>query len=282
MNLPPDFQFSQVSLQDFVNCQRRFLLRHVQRLSWPALETESTLEHERFMQQGAAFHRLAQQFLLGIPPSRLASMIHDPDLQGWWDNFMPIATGLTESAGTAGWRLLPELSLSIPMRDSRLVAKFDLLAIDPDHKILIYDWKTSRNKPRRQWLETRLQTRVYPYLLVRAGASFNQGQPIEPDQIEMIYWFAAHPEQNERFSYDANAHQASEAYLNHLVDTICSLEEIDFHLTEDKKQCAFCIYRSLCNRGISAGRDPELQDEYPAEGEGDIVIDFDQIAEIEY
>jgi hypothetical protein len=36
----------------------------------------------------------------------------------------------------------------------------------------------------------------------------------------MIYWFAAHLEQVERFSYDANAtYQADEAYLTSLVDT---------------------------------------------------------------
>jgi len=282
MNLPTDFQFSQASLQDFVDCRRRFLLRHIQRLSWPALETEPALEQERYLQQGAAFHRLAQQFILGIPADRLASMIHDPDLETWWDNFMQIAPGLKDSQDTAGWRLYPEISLSSPMRDSRLVAKFDLLAITPDHKMLIYDWKTSRSKAKRQWLEARLQTRVYPYMLVRAGGVFNQGEPVQPAQVEMLYWFASHPEQTERFSYDATAHQADEAYLTSLVDTIRNLEENDFHLTGDEKRCAFCIYRSLCNRGISAGRTLELDDEYTAESEIAIEIDFDQIAEIEY
>ena len=281
MNLPTDFQFSQASLQDFVDCRRRFLLRHIQRLSWPALETEPALEQERYLQQGAAFHRLAQQFLLGIPASRLESMIHSADLQSWWDHFMQIAPGLKDSA-EAGWRLYPELSLSIPLRDSRLVAKFDLLAVTPERKMLIYDWKTSRNKPRRQWLERRLQTRVYPYLLGGGGTSLNQGQPVQPGQVEMVYWFASHPDLEERFTYNASAYQADEAYLSSLVDTIRALEEDDFHLTLDEKRCAFCVYRSLCNRGISAGWAAEQDEDYHVESETALEIDFDQIAEIEY
>ena len=41
MNLPPDFHFSQASLRDFLACPRRFLLRHIQRLAWPAIEYAS-------------------------------------------------------------------------------------------------------------------------------------------------------------------------------------------------------------------------------------------------
>jgi hypothetical protein len=281
MNLPTDFQFSQASLQDFNDCRRRFLLRHIQRLSWPALETEPALEQERFLQQGAAFHRLAQQLLLGIPASRLESMIHDADLQGWWNHFLQIAPGLKDSA-EAGWRLYPEISLSIPLRETRLVAKFDLLVVTPENKMLIYDWKTSRKKPRRQWLEKRLQTRVYPYVLGSGGASLNQGQPVQPGQVEMVYWFASHPGQEERFVYDTNTRQADEAYLTGLMDTISALKEDDFHLTMDEKRCAFCAYRSLCNRGISAGLAAEQDEDYQAEGESALEIDFDQIAEIEY
>lgn len=282
MNLPPDFQFSQHSLQDFVDCRRRFLLRHVQRLAWPALESEPALEHERYLQQGTNFHRLAQQFLLGIPADRLANTIHDSVLEAWWDNFMQVAPGLRDLETASGWKLYPEVGLSVPIHDSRLVAKFDLLVIAPDNRMLIYDWKTSRNKPKRQWLEGRLQTRVYPYVLVHAGASLNQGQPVQPEQVEMIYWFAAHPGEIERFTYDPNAHQASEAYLTSLLDTILALKEDEFHLTTDTKRCTYCVYRSLCNRGISAGGAAGFDDEYLPESENTIALDFDQIAEIEY
>ena len=65
--LPEDFQFSQRSLQDYTDCQRRFQLRYLEQLAWPAVESEPLSDHERQMQAGAAFHRLVQRFLVGIP-----------------------------------------------------------------------------------------------------------------------------------------------------------------------------------------------------------------------
>ena len=45
--LPPGFQFSQRSLQDYVDCRRRFELRYLQNLAWPAVEAEPHLEQEK-------------------------------------------------------------------------------------------------------------------------------------------------------------------------------------------------------------------------------------------
>jgi hypothetical protein len=45
--LPLDFQFSQGSLQDYVDCRRRFQLRYLDQLAWPAVEAEPLLEHEQ-------------------------------------------------------------------------------------------------------------------------------------------------------------------------------------------------------------------------------------------
>ncbi len=59
--LPDDFQFSQASLNDFAQCRRRFQLRYLQKVNWPALETEPALENEQRMQRGARFHRMVRQ-----------------------------------------------------------------------------------------------------------------------------------------------------------------------------------------------------------------------------
>ena len=40
--LPPDFHFSQRSLQDYVDCRRRFQLRYLQHLAWPAVEAKAS------------------------------------------------------------------------------------------------------------------------------------------------------------------------------------------------------------------------------------------------
>src|SRR5215213_6046604 len=75
MNTQP-FQLttlSQSSLQDYMDCARRFKLRYLDRLSYPAVETEPTLENEKHQQEGEYFHRLVQQHLIGIPAERIAS-----------------------------------------------------------------------------------------------------------------------------------------------------------------------------------------------------------------
>ncbi len=287
MNLPEGFVFSQGSLQDFVDCRRRFQLRYLKRLAWPALETEPALEAERYLQQGALFHRMVQQHLLGVPAERLSQAVAGEDLGRWWSNYLEFHRDLT---GSRSLRLsgpsYPEVSLSAALGAYRLEAKYDLVLIQTERSersdagALIYDWKTSRRRPERRWLAKRLQTRLYPYLLSRAGAPLNGGQALQPERIEMVYWFADHPSQPERFVYGDQAFQEDEAYLNELIGTILRLDENDFPLTTDLRRCAYCAYRSLCERGVRAGDldqiEADLGEELPVE------LDFEQIAEIEF
>lgn len=281
MNLPQDFQFNQANLQDFSDCRRRFLLRHLKRLAWPAIETDPILEHERYLQQGAAFHRLAQQYLLGLPLQVLSNLVNEPTLERWWSNFTAFAAEKKEGQKSLGWKLYPEMSLSAPLAGSRILAKYDLVVVSPQGTLSIYDWKTTRFRPRREWLETRLQTRVYPYLLKRGGVHLNGGKPIQPEQIEMIYWFSEYPEQSERFTYNSAAFQADEKYLTVLLETIQRLQQEEFYLTSDEKRCRFCIYRSLCNRGVAAGTFEDLDLEIEDRSQ-EVLVDFEQIAEIEF
>jgi hypothetical protein len=70
--------------------------------------------------------------------------------------------------------------------------------------------------------------------------------------------------------------------LTRLVGEIARLPADQFSLTPYTERCAFCVYRSLCERGERAG---SLEDELEAQqGElpGDLQFDFDQIAEIEF
>jgi len=288
MTLPTDFQFSQGSLQDYVDCPRRFQLRYIQRLAWPAVEVEPALENERHLQQGAAFHRLVHQHMLGLSPERLSSTITGEDLSRWWHNYLESAP-----ADLAELRY-PEVVLSAPVGGHRLVAKYDLIALTGSsglgrrpspiegQRAVILEWKTSRKRPRRRWLAERLQTRVYPYLLVRAGSHLNEGRPFQPEQVEMVYWFANFPEDPERFPYDAAQYDAGGKYLASLIEEIKGLGNEDFALTTQERRCRYCPYRSLCQRGVRAGPFDETEDELEWGDDFDIALDFEQIAEIEY
>ena len=276
MTLPTDFQFSQGSLQDYVDCPRRFQLRYLLRLAWPAVEAEPALENERHLQQGAAFHRLAHQHVLGLSPERLSNMAADQDLNRWRRNYLNSAP-----ADLAELRY-PEIVLSAPVRSHRLVAKYDLITVGPGQRAVILDWKTSRKRPRRRWLAERLQTKVYPYLLVRAGSHLNEGKPFQPEQVEMVYWFANFPEDPESFPYDAAQYDADSDYLASFVEEIKSLGDDDLPLTTQEWRCRYCSYRSLCRRGVRAGLFDEVESEPEVGDDFEIALDFEQIAEIEY
>lgn len=281
--LPSDFQFSQASLQDYVDCPRRFQLRYVLQLKWPAIEVQPALENERHMQQGAAFHQLVQRHVLGLQAEVLTRTTHETDLRRWWHNYLE--HGLDDLPDAR----YPEVVLSAPLASYRLIARYDLVAVGPERGVIV-DWKTNRKRPRRQALARRLQTRVYPFLLIEAGAHLNDGRPFAPEQVEMIYWFADHPHQPARFPYDAAQCQADRDDLTALIEDIAARGEEDYPLTDDARRCKFCPYRSLCQRGVEPGSLDEAQDEAADLVEGDrqteigidFDLDFDQIAEIEF
>ena len=72
---------SQSSLQDYYDCPRRFELRYLQRLAYPAIETEPALENEKHQKEGEYFHRLVQQHLIGIPAEQINKLANTENLQ---------------------------------------------------------------------------------------------------------------------------------------------------------------------------------------------------------
>ncbi len=291
MKLPSDFQFSQASLQAFVDCPQHFYLRYVQGLVWPAVEAEPVEVHERRMELGQHFHRMVHQHLVGVDAARIAQMANEPELEQWWRNYQSYqpATALLPQGdeNAAARKTFPEVTLSAALAGYRLLAKYDLITIRAGKQAVIFDWKTSRHRPRRETLAATLQTRVYRYLLVRAGGYLNGNVAVQPDQVEMIYWFAEFPESPERFPYDDAQYQADEAFLEGLIQRIETLPAADVQLTDDVRACRYCPYRSYCDRGQRAGELDERMEQIEiitSEVKTEALLDFDfeQIAEIEF
>ncbi len=269
LSLPSGFAFSQSSLQDYSDCPRRFQLRYIEQLQWPAVETEPVLENERRQQEGQFFHRMVQQHLIGLPAEKLSRLANTPNLSRWWENWQDFRS--LQDFGS----LYPESTLAAPVGAYRLLAKYDLVAVKPGERALIYDWKTTHKRPRDEWMAARLQTRVYRAMLAQAGAYLNGGNPFLPEQVEMIYWYADYPSEPARFPYNAAQHKRDWDGLTGLINEIGNHRH--FPLTEDEKKCAYCPYRSYCNRGEKAGMTDEMEAEL-TEPE----INFEQVAEIEF
>lgn len=279
MNLRNDFQFSQSSLQDFETCARRFELRYLDKLRWPAIEAEPVQEAERLARLGTDFHRLVQQHLVGLDVDTLTATLEDSetDLQGWWQNYLNHQPAALDEAQS-----YPELTLSTPLQGYRLLARFDVLTVQTNGTFLIIDWKTSHKKPPRKALGQRVQSRIYPYVLATAGAAFNNGQPIEPKAIKMLYWYPQFPDEPEVFNYNRKKLKQDEQFLSELIERVKdAAQQGSFPLVDKQKPCTYCVYRSLCDRGREAGPLAALAEE--AGEEFDVLaLEWDQIAEIQF
>jgi len=278
MTLPAEFSFNQSSLQDYLDCQRRFELRYLLRLSWPAVEIEPALENERFIRRGSTFHRLVHQHLIGIPEARLAPYADEPELSQWWQAYLKQAGKLLGDCLSK----YPETMLTTELAGQILVAKFNMLSLQEDGTLRIIDWKTSRFPPQRRHLAERMQTHIYPFVLVRAGASL-LGREIQPVQVQMVYWYTSQPEQPLIFAYDQAQYARDEQLLSSLISGIASQANGEFPLTSYEERCRLCTYRSLCQRGVQAGEIEEFSGDSEPGTTGLLDdLDFDQIGEIEY
>ena len=276
-------QLSASSLQDFADCPRRFQLRYVLGVHWPLPVAEPVAVWETRQQMAQDFHRLAQQYLLGIPHAALDSSIDEPDVRRWWQAFKDYAVELRDA------RVLPEIGLSISFLGHRLYARYDALAIygvtegdekdasRPDKgrsRYVILDWKTYRRRPPRSWLANRQQTSVYPLVLVQSSQLFEPSTPAEPEDIELRYWLAEDPKRPESFAYSADQYVIDLERLTGLVTEInrllCPARKLapdgTWPLTVDLQSCRFCSYRSLCDRGGRAG---DVEDD-TGSGESDL------------
>jgi hypothetical protein len=276
MALKPEFQFHQGNLQDYVECNRRFELRYIERRRWPALQSEPVLEQERHMLMGQRFHRMVHQSILNISLDTSQLTASEPELAQWWENF----TGMNPLSTLPELRY-PEHTLTAHLAGFRLIAKYDLLAVDPGKCAIIVDWKTGyRPTPGR--LKKRLQSRLYPFLLVEASKQMNGGLAFRPEQIQMVYWYTAFPNEPIVFEYDQDTYLADRNYLEMLILEICGRQPGQFLMASDESACKFCVYRSLCNRGIKAGNWNEMEEDHEDEIPTTIDLDFDQIGEIAF
>ena len=288
--LPDDFVFSQSNLQTYVDCPRRFWLTYVQRLPWPAIEAGPVQEYEYIMRLGQSFHRAVQRAESGIPAELIAAQLEDP-LDLWFASYQQyrprdLPTEVIEV----------EAVLTVPIQAGsagpsfRLAAKYDLVAVEPGQRAVILDWKTSRHRTASQTLRRRLQSQVYPYLVVEASGALPWG-PLAPEQVEMRYWFTAAPDEPARLRYDSAQHTANQAMLERLVAQIVASEaEADFPKVPDTetnraRQCAYCAYRSRCDRGVLAGdvddADVEVEDTF-FDPDLNLEVSLDDVPEIAF
>ena len=211
-------------------------------------------------------------------------MIADDQLMTWWQRFVEFTThdDDQDDIQIQDAQRFPEITLVAPLFEYQLQAKYDLILKTEQDTIIILDWKTNRVHPKRTQLAKRMQTRVYPFLLVKAGEHFNQGKEIAPEAVTMVYWFTEYPDRPTVFTYNQSTFDDDQRFIQSTIAAIQELSADAFTKTGEERHCRFCNYRSLCDRGSEAGDFYEQDMELSTAAEQDLVIDFEQVAEIEF
>jgi len=272
--IQPGHLFSQHSLNTYLRCRRRFLLKYVDRQPWPTPEDEDPWTYQNHLLRGRIFHQWLAREHLGLDMAPIVAACDDPRLRAWWDAVSrfdrdTLPSGLREA----------ELPVVVPLGAYRLYARYDYLALDPGGDAVIVDWKTLEHLPSLRILRERVQTRVYLYTLVAAGHVLTGGVPVRADRTAMLYWFANFPEQTATIPYSQQAFQRDGRELLRLANEIAAQPREAFARTDDLRTCARCNYRTLCER-VDVG--PAEEGEDWLDEDLDFELELEEVEELEY
>lgn len=239
--------FTHRKLITYLTCQRRYQLSYETSVAWP--DAPLPAEWREKGEVGRAFHQMVERYFSGIDVDDSGE---DANLKRLWNTFLRQGPDLPPG------KRLPELTLTVPLGNSLLAGRFDLLILGTD-STHIFDWKTGSARRSRAELTDDWQTIVYLALLAEgASALFPGGSAIEPEQISLTYWFAEDPAHPTTLHYSAAAHRDSWARLSGLVDEIVLSEDRDGvrPLTSDLRVCGRCTYQVYCGRQDAPSREP--------------------------
>ncbi|MCI0711244.1 MAG: PD-(D/E)XK nuclease family protein [Chloroflexi bacterium] len=243
--LPPAFHFTQSNLQDFVDCERRFYLRHIAQQRWPSPLAEPQDEVERALSRGSRFHQLVERHQRGVEMDILReSIIDDAVIGDWLDRYEAALAEL----GPFEQRWV-EASLSTRVANKPVLAKYDFIG-RKENTLVGIDWKTGR-LPDVQRLQERMQTVIYLLVLFREGARL-AGQEIDNFAL---YYVSVNDGETRHFTVNAQDAHRLATQLQGVIEEV--IHARDFPLTEDIWKCKYCLYRGLCERGTS----PNLNDD---------------------
>ena len=252
-----NFCFSQSNLETYTKCQRRFFLRYVRRLQWPASPAVVEDDFERAIGRGRLFHSLVVQETLGIDVAGMVRQSKDGLLGKWWRNYLH-----HEPVSLPQGKTFSEVEISVPLGKNRLLARFDRVVFAGDGSVWIVDWKTGKNKPAFASYKNSWQTLVYRYVMAEGGRVLTQGRAIAPEKIVMVYWHPGYPERLQPIRYSQSDHVQARKRLESQVKLMGERRfESDFQKTANEASCSHYQYSAYCERAHVPGCEWEVEEE---------------------
>ncbi|MBO9539629.1 PD-(D/E)XK nuclease family protein [bacterium] len=239
-------RISSASLKDWDTCKRRFALRYRVGRYWPGpqardLDPEAS---ERIL-TGQVFHRMVQQHALGldVTPVLEAEKASLSRLEQLWGMF---ARSTHAKPPANSWTEAP---LHFQFKGVPFMVRFDRLVKEGDNWCIL-DWKTG--KENRAILQASWQTRLYRFALVEAGHVYHDGEPIQPENIRMVYW-DVNRGREEAFAYDGASYETDRRDFERLTEAVMAPfdegapDDPRFPRPLDPTVCARCAFDSYCN-----------------------------------
>ena len=246
--------FSRYKLTTFLACQRRFQLRYVAEMPWPAEPADAAWREAS--RRGRAFHRILQRHFLDLPVEEPAA--GDPALQRWWRTFQEQGPSIPPGERR------PEETLTVPVNGHLLSGRFDLLVLSGE-RAHIFDWKSEGRPRSTATMRDDWQTVLYLALLVEGGQALRPGnRSFEPEKVDLTYWFVQAPQAAVTIPYSREAHAQNWQRLTDLVRRIDErlAEDSVWPLTDDWEECGRCAYQIFCGRqGAPPAARPSWEDE---------------------
>ena len=221
-------------------------MRYITPIHWPAEKNSQQLSIERLVRDGALFHRLAEQFFLGISSEHIERQIDslvDSSVFRYWNNFLAFAQSKFDLRDI-NQKFKPEYSILFQLAGFNLEAKVDLLHFNAmDNTFKIFDWKTTRV----QYENDTLQTKIY--LLALAEHADKSNAPNQ-DPLSIEYWFAESPKELLRIT---KTREELKPIKGQITDQMNQIRlDTNFFPINDAAKCGRCPFRTYCQTGLHA------------------------------
>ncbi|MBB6214050.1 CRISPR/Cas system-associated exonuclease Cas4 (RecB family) [Anaerosolibacter carboniphilus] len=232
--------FSQYGLQLFQGCPLRFKKRYLEGLTWK-LNRLANSDVFHGQEQGRLFHILAERYFLGIPTG-IEKIHQEKTLHQWMEALKLFLPVLPEN------QYFPEFELRLHKGEVKLQGKYDLIRVDREGKVTIFDWKTEEKILSLPKVQRSFQTILYRFLMVEAGAAILR-ETVKPENIHMIYWQPNHPGKAIKLAYTTELYEQDKKFLESMIKEIKAFDFDAYHKEQtDVKICRYCEYHSICHK----------------------------------